>query len=380
MRKLLLLTTLLLLFTFNFQSFIPLPSFTLLNRLETYTVENLDDLQAYITDQLSSHNTSFNVGYRSSANNLNEELNLIFDKISNENPYIYYFISNIQFGYKGYKNNVTIDFTVDYNSTKEEQYVYNSEINRILNTIITPNMSSLEKVKAVNDYIVLNTSYSLETINSPHSPYTIFKEGMGVCQAYALLGYKMLSELGFEVMYVVGKTTDDHAWNLVRIDNEWYHLDMTWNDPQPDRIGNISYNYFLVNDNYLSKTHSWERNNYPKSTSNKYSYFHSADTAITFNNVLYYSNAKDRDRLYRMNLDGSQNRKLNDFRSYFITQVGDWIYYSNYSHGGYLYRIKLNGQQNERVNNSHTIDLFAIDEWLYYTLADKQRKEKRLIN
>ena len=64
----------------------------------------------------------------------------------------------------------------------------------------------------------------------------VLKEHKGVCQGYALLALKMLRELGIETLYVVGEVnTGPHAWNLVKVDGEWYHLDTTWNDPVPDR-------------------------------------------------------------------------------------------------------------------------------------------------
>ncbi len=92
-------------------------------------------------------------------------------------------------------------------------------------------MSDFEKAKAVNDYIVLNTTYSENTATSPHNPYAILKEGKGVCQAYALLTYRLLKAGGMDVRYVTGYAGEDHAWNLVKVDGKWYHLDTTWNDP-----------------------------------------------------------------------------------------------------------------------------------------------------
>ena len=50
-------------------------------------------------------------------------------------------------------------------------------------------MTDVEKVRAVNDYIVANTSYTDQTNSSPHSAYTVLAEHGGVCQGYALLAH-----------------------------------------------------------------------------------------------------------------------------------------------------------------------------------------------
>ena len=285
---------------------------------DIYSVDNPVELKSFLVGEFTDHITSSSIGYIGPTSNLDEDIDRIFSEIALEYPYIYHSLYNIHYDYNGYEDDVIVEFNMDYDTTKDQDLYVNTAVDRILNDIIEPQMNSFEKVKAINDYIILNAVYDFETINSPYSPYTLLKEGMGVCQAYTLLAYKMLDQLDFEVMYVVGEAGDDHAWNLVKLDGEWYHLDITWNDPRPDKLGNISYNYFLVNDNYLSKTHKWDRTNYPRAISNRFSYLHSTDSAFTYDNVIYYSNTLDGDKLYKMNIDGSERTKLNNNRSYYI--------------------------------------------------------------
>jgi len=97
----------------------------------------------------------------------------------------------------------------------------------------------------------------------------------GVCQAYAMYGYIMLKEAGYNVITIEGNAGDDnqpHVWNLVKVGAYWYHLDFTWNDPitsnlnDPDYpeytsrqngVGTVSLNYFLKSDSTMRKDHSW---------------------------------------------------------------------------------------------------------------------------
>lgn len=346
---------------------------------QSASVNNLSDLKSEILEKLNERNPSFTIRYRGVTSGLKDEINNIVDEISAKHHYTYFSLSSWKFSFGGFTNNVVISFDVTYLTNREQEQFISSEVDRILDGIIYPYMTDFEEVKAVNDYIVLNTIYSEETKNSPHSPSTILSEGKGVCQAYALLGYRMLDQLGFEVKYVVGNAGEPHAWLLVKLDGEWYHLDMTWNDPVPDKIGNVSYKYFLVNDDYLSRTHTWDTDNYPKATSNNYSFMHLATNAVTFNNTIYFSNESSNNRLYKMNIHGSNKVRLTNNRAYFIAVAGDWIYYSNYSDSGYLYRITKNGNQDQRLNKQHTIDIFELDGWLYYTLANTGEKVKTYV-
>ena len=76
----------------------------------------------------------------------------------------------------------------------------------------------------------------------------------------------LLEEAGIPVEYV---RNSNHAWDIVQIDGEWYHVDTTWDDPTPDRKGYVRYDYFLRSDSFMSRDHSgWTASR--KCTSTKY--------------------------------------------------------------------------------------------------------------
>ena len=63
---------------------------------------------------------------------------------------------------------------------------------------------------------------------------------------------------GIECEIVTGSGRgESHAWNLVKMEDGWYHVDVTWDDPIPDVEGKVSYLYFLKNDAYMAKDHVW---------------------------------------------------------------------------------------------------------------------------
>ncbi|MED3800629.1 transglutaminase domain-containing protein [Lysinibacillus xylanilyticus] len=232
------------------------------------TANSIETLQHLIQKQVMELSTEFDIRYTGNTSEIKDELSELI-KQAIQDPYIYANISGFKWKYNGYANNIVIRFEFTYHISQEEE----AFVEQTLTNIIAPmhGLSELQKLQAAHDYIVLSAEYSKETEGSQYSPYTLLTENKGVCQAYALVLYRMLEKLGFEVQYVPGKVGEQlHAWVLVKLDDEWYHIDVTWDDPLPDRKGEVRYNYFLVSDRQLAKDHSWDYTSFPAATSEAY--------------------------------------------------------------------------------------------------------------
>jgi transglutaminase-like putative cysteine protease len=123
----------------------------------------------------------------------------------------------------------------------------------------------------LHDWLIYNADY--DESMTVHHPRGVLLDGTGVCESYAIAYQLLLSEIGIPSMYVTGYAGGDlHAWNLVQLDGEWYHIDCTWDDPIGG--GNEGYGYFGLNDAMMGRDHDWERQNYvfPKATGQQYNY------------------------------------------------------------------------------------------------------------
>lgn len=81
---------------------------------------------------------------------------------------------------------------------------------------------------------LLADRYAYDTrVESPNADaYTFLRDGAGICQAYALTFLALCRGAGLEAELVVSDAMD-HAWNHVRVDGLWYHVDVTRDDPIP---------------------------------------------------------------------------------------------------------------------------------------------------
>ncbi len=149
----------------------------------------------------------------------------------------------------------------EYYTTAEEELYVDSEISRILKSIKDdPGLSEYEKVKAVRDHICDTVSY--DTVHkhmkgSGHvqsTAYGCLYYHTALCQGYAVLTYRMLKELGMDVRIIKGDLfvngrMERHAWNIVRIGDEYYNLDVTMDDI------NRNYDHFLKSDESFNRDH-----------------------------------------------------------------------------------------------------------------------------
>lgn len=166
--------------------------------------------------------------------------------------------------------------------TQEKLY---RQVTKIYNKIITEDMTDVEKLCAFHNYIIVNTSYDYENYfndSLPDTVYTaegVFFEGKAVCQGYAEALKLFLDMAGIESKLVYGYgwnaiegDWEGHAWNLVKLGNNWYHVDTTWDDP--DTENDIYYDYFCIPDSVMDDDHNWKKRDYPKAAGGEYSNYY----------------------------------------------------------------------------------------------------------
>ena len=104
--------------------------------------------------------------------------------------------------------------------------------------------------------------------------------GLGTCQAYESAYANLLSAAGIENVET-RDTYDGHTWNAVKLDDEWYQVDCTWDDTSDNFYGDLDqrYLYFCLTDELMAIAHPGHEQIYSadgyatRSTSLKDNYF-----------------------------------------------------------------------------------------------------------
>lgn len=110
--------------------------------------------------------------------------------------------------------------------------------------------SQADTVLFLHDWLADRYAYDLS--GTRFDAYSLFRDGVGVCQAYALAFLALGKAAGLEVDMVTS-TAMDHAWNHVRVDGVWYHVDVTRDDPIVTGEGAppVNHDRFLLSDSAL---------------------------------------------------------------------------------------------------------------------------------
>lgn len=133
-------------------------------------------------------------------------------------------------------------------TSSSEQTAVDSLVAQVLPTL---NQGTVyNKIKNVHDYICSNVNYCYDTLAGNADNFSAYDALIGhkaVCQGYALAFQKFMDSMGIPCYIAKGDidvngTTGPHAWNIVKLNGNWYSVDCTW-DGQDN---NTRYDYFLL--------------------------------------------------------------------------------------------------------------------------------------
>ncbi len=202
--------------------------------------------------------------YKNCAKDL-EEIGNNKELLSTINNFVhpYNSFSSIIFTY-----NTKGEFDIKVNKIYSEENIVkiNEVVDRVIKENIVDTMTTTQKLKIIHDYIIDNTKYdTLKSKNINDMTYKsntaigVLLEGYGICSGYSDAMGIFLDKLGIDNYKI---SNDTHIWNLVKVNNKWLHIDLTWDDPIYKQNLNRD-TYFLITTAELEKlndnTHSFNK-------------------------------------------------------------------------------------------------------------------------
>lgn len=188
-------------------------------------------------------------------------------------------------------------------------------------------MSEAERELVLHDRLVGAVSYDT-TFSKPHiyDAYGALVGHTAVCEGYARAMQYLLYQAGIQCLIARGVSKGEaHAWNVVKIDGAYYHLDPTWNDPISSAgFSFVSYAYFNVTDQEIQRDHTIEDGGYalPACTASAAQYYRSRGLVYTSYSAddvaaLVKAARENRETIVRLWVDG-------DAKAYAQSILNDW--------------------------------------------------------
>ena len=134
--------------------------------------------------------------------------------------------------------------------------LYNKYI-EILSEVTSPHKSDYENELAIHDYLVSHITY-IDNGGSTFNAYDALINGEAVCSGYTESFKTFMDMLGIENYTLSGTAgSQQHIWNVVKLGDDWYQVDVTWDDPVGSTSEYIDHGYFNITDADMAIDHTW---------------------------------------------------------------------------------------------------------------------------
>ena len=233
--------------------------FLYVQNIDKNYVENYNEVLNMFYSIINSGDDSFS--FRCKYENCMTDItNLIDEKeiIANINNFVHPYNSYANINIKTKGDKITVKINKAYNE-KQIEYI-NNYIDNFINNNIDDSMSNYDKIKLFHDYVVNNTVYDENNKSTSYSSYAydLITTGKSICGGYSDIMSIYLNKLGL-LNYKI--TSPNHVWNFVNLDNTWYHIDVTWDDPvASDGKQYLIHNFFMISTEELLKLDEIEHN------------------------------------------------------------------------------------------------------------------------
>ena len=172
-------------------------------------------------------------------------------------------------------------YTMTGTELQKARAAFDKTVDQILSGLKS-GMSEAERELYLHDQLASLVVYDKSGANA-HNAYGAIVEGLAVCEGYAEALQYLLQRAGIRSFIAKGQGIDpetqtgvNHAWNYVRIDGKYYHVDLTWND----QSSNLYHAYFNQTDQVMQEDHAVFATDYalPSCTATEAMYFTGKDT------------------------------------------------------------------------------------------------------
>lgn len=133
-------------------------------------------------------------------------------------------------------------------SNKKAQF--DARVNELL--AATKGLSDFEKEIYFHDWLCENVVYDQYSDYNIYTAYGALVNGVAVCEGYSRAMQYLCNRAGIPCALISGSSRGSgHMWNVIKLDGEWYHTDVTWDDAE-DYTSHI---YLNLNDNQIKADH-----------------------------------------------------------------------------------------------------------------------------
>ena len=219
---------------------------------------DIDEFRKYLIEGFSTCPTELNI---SKFKIPTSAISLVASYIWYETPELFQ-INSFSYSYNSSGIIISLKPSYHYNSNEYSQMLntFKKNADKLLDGIKgNSNLTDVEKALLIHDRIAVWCEYDYDRLNNgsmpqaSYSAYGVLVNKFAVCMGYTLAYDYLLFQVGIDSEYCSSDLLN-HAWNIVHVNNSTYHVDVTWDDPLPDKSGYVRHTNFLRSTNGIVET------------------------------------------------------------------------------------------------------------------------------
>ncbi len=219
-----------------------------------YGYNSLDSLEQYVYEKLYDTVVNFDPVFEVGNLGINySQLCKIMFCVNYDNPMLFQ-MSDFPAIQKGTKDNVK-EVYMYYLFDEDECKTLRESCQKRVDEIMSEADGSISLMDYIYNvhYSILDNAVYLDDPDDEniYDAYGVLVKGTGVCESYSRAFEYICQRMGVDNILVNGVSDDvPHMWNMIKFGDEWYHIDLTWDDGDD---GNIYYDYFNVSDDIIEQ-------------------------------------------------------------------------------------------------------------------------------
>lgn len=168
-----------------------------------------------------------------------------------DNPELFFIGQGMKYDVnsEGFVSRIYPKYTYTKQAYKSSLEFCEREVQKII-FLLDSQMSHYDIALFVHDYLC--THYEYDTSGEGDNMYDFLRSGRGNCQGYTFTYTYILRKCGLNVSFAASDSLM-HIWNVIELEDKWFHVDVTWDDPVPDVGGTAMHKYFLFSDLYAQE-------------------------------------------------------------------------------------------------------------------------------
>lgn len=322
---------------------------------------NVDAFKAYLRDAITNMETEiqisqFNIAYNEDSRNVIR--NIMFYEL----PDCFHLESSFSMSNNGkIYTKLIVSYTMSKQEYKENKILWDKAVKEVIGDLDVPALTDEQKALLIHDRLAVRCEYDYENYldrSIPASSYTAFGclvLGTSVCQGYSE-AYQYLLELVGIDSYLCSSDKLNHVWNIVNIDGEIYHVDVTWDDPVWDVPGRVLHTNFLCSSEEFEDSH--EARDYDDSPEcekyDEYFWRESTTAFILLDGEIYYVDSEEEmlktyDGTELCSVDDTWYARGNSYYTSNYTRLATDGKDLFYSQAKGVYRYDMDAKQSEQV-------------------------------